>query len=121
VLAARLLPKIADIAGARTDTLRARLDHLMALLADRLPTWRWRAPDGGTALWVRLPEVNARIFAEVALRHGVEVVPGSATDPTGRHDDHIRLPFTLPAEVSTELVERLTRAWAELNRHTAAR
>jgi len=121
VLAARLLPKIADIAGARSATLRGRLDHLMALLADRLPTWRWRAPDGGTALWVRLPSGNAQIFAQVALRHGVEVVPGSATDPTGGHDDHIRLPFMLPVEVSTELVERLAAAWAELNRHTPAR
>ncbi|GAB1510092.1 aminotransferase-like domain-containing protein [Actinophytocola sp. KF-1] len=121
VLAARLLPKIADIAGARTAALLARRDHLAALLAGRLPTWRWRAPDGGTALWVRLPGVDARIFAQVALRHGVEVVPGSATDPAGGHDDHIRLPFTLPTEVSTALVERLAAAWAEFTRHTTAR
>jgi DNA-binding transcriptional MocR family regulator len=116
-LAARLLPKITDIAAARREILVRRLDLLEDLLADQLPSWRWRTPEGGSALWVQLPDTDAQIFAQIALRHGVEVVPGSATDPSGGHDRHIRLPFTLPEEDIAELVQRLSAAWAELVRH----
>jgi hypothetical protein len=47
----------------------------------------------------------------------VEVVPGSATDPTGGHDSYIRVPFTFPTHVLTDLVNKLARAWTELRRH----
>jgi DNA-binding transcriptional MocR family regulator len=116
-LAARLLPRLAAMTAARAATLRQRLDQLGGLLAERLPAWRWRVPDGGSALWIQLPDADARVFAQVALRHGVEVVPGAAMDPSGAHDHYIRLPFTFPAPVLAELVDRLERAWAELQRH----
>jgi DNA-binding transcriptional MocR family regulator len=115
-LAARLLPKLTDIAAGRRDTLVRRLAHLEGLLTEALPSWRWQTPAGGSALWVALPGVNAQVFAQVALRHGVEVVPGSATDPSGAHDNHIRIPFTLPEAEVTELVARLSSAWGELIR-----
>jgi hypothetical protein len=57
------------------------------------------------------------------LRHGVEVVPGAAMDPSGAHDaydTYIRLPFSFPDAVLTELVRRLSRAWTELQRHGPA-
>jgi DNA-binding transcriptional MocR family regulator len=119
-LAARLLPRLPELTAARATSLRQRLDHLQALLGEHLPTWRWRLPDGGSALWIQLPGTDARIFAQVALRHGVEVVPGAAMDPSGAHDTFIRLPFTFPIEVLTELVHRLQRAWTELQRHGPA-
>lgn len=115
-LAARVLPRLGEIAGNRASALRARLDQLRELLTEFLPDWRWRVPDGGSALWVELPGTDARVFAQLALRHGVEIVPGAATDPTGGHDNFIRLPFTLPAEVLTELVHRLSLAWGDLHR-----
>ncbi|MBE1469509.1 PLP-dependent aminotransferase family protein [Kibdelosporangium phytohabitans] len=111
-LAARLLPKLTDITAARREVLLRRLHQLQDLLATHLPDWRWRSPEGGSALWVELPDTDAQVFAQVALRHGVEVVPGSATDPSGGHDNHIRLPFTLPD--ADELVRRLAEAWADL-------
>ncbi|GLW89394.1 DNA-binding transcriptional regulator [Actinokineospora globicatena] len=116
-LTAHLLPRIEEITAARAATMRARLDHTRTLLGEQLPQWRWQTPDGGSALWVELPDTSAQIFAQVALRHGVEAVPGSATDPTGAHDNHIRVPFTFPIEVITELVRRLATAWADLQRH----
>lgn len=119
-VAARLLPAITDIAAARAAAMRPRLEHLSRLLSEYLPRWRWRTPDGGFALWVELPDTNAQTFAQVALRHGVEIVPGSVTDPTGRHDSYLRLPYTFPADTLTELVARLTRAWSELMRHGPA-
>jgi DNA-binding transcriptional MocR family regulator len=119
-LAARLLPRLAELQAARAATTRQRLDHLAALLAQQLPGWRWRTPDGGSALWVQLPGTDAATFAQVALRHGVEVVPGALMDPSGAHDSSLRLPFTFPVQVLTELVARLARAWTELQRHGPA-
>ena len=116
-VAARLLPTITDIAASRSSAMRPRLDHLVRLLTAELPRWRWQLPDGGFALWVELPDTNAQTFAQVALRHGVEIVPGSVTDPTGRHDSYIRVPYTFPIPTLTEMVARLRRAWTELMRH----
>ncbi|HVK25371.1 MAG TPA: PLP-dependent aminotransferase family protein [Actinokineospora sp.] len=116
-IAVSLLPKIVDIAGDRACRLRPRLDHLKQLLTEQLPQWRWQVPDGGSALWIELPDTDAQVFAQVALRHGVEIVPGSATDPSGAHDGFIRLPYTFPVQVLTETVARLRRAWLELRRH----
>jgi DNA-binding transcriptional MocR family regulator len=113
-LAARLLPRLAAVTAARAAATADRLAHLEALLTARLPEWRWRRPAGGSALWIQLPDTDAAVFAQVALRHGVEVVPGAAMDPDGGHDDHIRLPSTFPVEVLDHLVARLAAAWAEL-------
>ncbi|KAB2352762.1 PLP-dependent aminotransferase family protein [Actinomadura rudentiformis] len=113
-LAARLLPRLPEIAAARGAVLRQRLDHLTALLGERLPAWRFQKPAGGAALWIELPGCDARGFAQVALRHGVEVVPGAAMDPTGAHDNYLRLPYTFPSDVLTEVAARLAAAWAEL-------
>ncbi|NGN66835.1 PLP-dependent aminotransferase family protein [Streptomyces sp. A7024] len=116
-LAARLLPRVAELRAGRAPELRHRMEHFAALLATALPRWSWQRPDGGSALWIRLPDgVDARVYAQVALRHGVEVVPGAQTDPGGGHDDFIRVPFTLPAERLPELVRRLRDAWAVLER-----
>lgn len=113
-LAARLLPRLAEITAARAAVISGRLDHLESRLGARLPEWRWRRPAGGSALWISMPDTDAAVFAQLALRHGVEVVPGAATDPSGRHDDHIRLPSTFPVDVLDTLVDRLAAAWAEL-------
>lgn len=116
-LAARILPRLDTIAAGRARVLQARLDQLCELLTEALPEWSWRMPDGGSALWVELPDTDARVFAQIALRHGVEVVPGAAADPTGGHNNFLRLPFTFPEETLTVLVRRLQRAWLELRRH----
>jgi DNA-binding transcriptional MocR family regulator len=90
------------------------------LLTERLPEWEWSAPVGGSALWIRLPDTDARVFAQVALRHGVEVVAGHAMDPTGSHDDYLRVPFAYSEQVLDDAVTRLARAWQELRRHGPA-
>ncbi len=115
-LAAKVLPRLDEIVANRAVVMRGRLEHLRELLTEFLPDWCWRMPDGGSALWVELPGTDARVFAQIALRHGVEIVPGSATDPSGGHDNFIRLPYTLPTETLTELVRRLSRAWQDLHR-----
>jgi DNA-binding transcriptional MocR family regulator len=110
---ARLLGTYTELIERRSRALRERLDLLERLLRRRLPEWRWRRPDGGAALWVELPSAGAAAYAQIALRHGVEVVPGAAMDPDGRDDLHLRVPFIFPPEVLGELVERLAGAWTE--------
>jgi DNA-binding transcriptional MocR family regulator len=113
-IAARLLRRHERLVAERSAELSARLTTLESLLRERLPSWRWRRPDGGTALWVELPLANATAYAQLALRHGVEVLPGPALDPGGRDNTHLRVPFTPSPEVATEFVDRLALAWSEL-------
>lgn len=112
-IARRLLDDLADLSADRTAVARERLEHVTGLLRSELPGWEWQEPAGGTALWIRLPGVDASVFARVALRHGVEVTPGRETDPTGAWDDHLRLPFTFDPATMTEAVRRLAAAYAE--------
>ncbi|PZS25959.1 MAG: GntR family transcriptional regulator [Pseudonocardiales bacterium] len=116
-LAARLIPRVGELTARRAEIHRHQLTHATELLAASLPSWRWQIPDGGPALWIELPGADAHVYAAVALRHGVEIVPGATTDPTGRHDSYLRLPYTFPEETLTEAIRRLTHAWEEFTRH----
>ncbi|WP_202866076.1 aminotransferase-like domain-containing protein [Kribbella turkmenica] len=116
-LTARLLPRLPELTAARGRVATARRKLMGQLLAERLPAWEWSEPEGGSALWIRLPDTDARVFAQVALRHRVEVVAGRAMDPTGTHDDHLRVPFAYPEPILDDAVDRLARAWQELRRH----
>jgi DNA-binding transcriptional MocR family regulator len=110
--AVRLLKETERVKQGRRREMRERLDRLKTLLARRLPSWQWEEPAGGLSLWVKLPHGEADAFAQVALRHGVAVVPGTLTSPTGGGTDRLRLPFVLEAAPMREGVERLARAWA---------
>jgi DNA-binding transcriptional MocR family regulator len=109
--ALRLLGHAGEVRLLRRREMRERLDRLTRLLARRLPEWTWKTPAGGLSLWVRLPRGDASAFAQVALRHGVAVVPGPLASPVGGCGDCLRLPFVLDAEPMQEGVERLARAW----------
>ena len=60
---------------------------------------------------MKLPHGDATGFAQIALRHGVAVVPGPLASPDGGGVDRLRLPFVHDAETMTEGVQRLARAW----------
>jgi DNA-binding transcriptional MocR family regulator len=119
-LAARLLPRLGELTAERARVATARKKLMGKLLTERLPEWEWTAPVGGSAFWIRMPETDARVFAQVALRHGVEVVAGNAMDPSGGHDDYLRMPFAYSEQVLDDAVTRLARAWQELRRHGPA-
>jgi DNA-binding transcriptional MocR family regulator len=117
--AARLLSEAAKVKQARRREIRERLDRLTRLLARHLPGWSWVPPAGGLSLWVKLPHGDASEFAQVALRHGVSVVPGPLASPDGGCTSHLRVPYVLEAEPMTEGVLRLSRAWAAYGGHAA--
>ena len=109
---ARMLHDVHALRADRRAELKASLALVGDLLRTRLPEWSWSPPAGGPSLWIRLPHVTATAFAQVALRHGVEVIPGGAMSPAGGHHDHLRLPFTAPHDLLRSVVDRLGDAWA---------
>jgi DNA-binding transcriptional MocR family regulator len=120
-IAARLLPGAERMQKARRKEVSAKLDALTAQLAALLPDWSWRRPQGGLLLWVRLPRGNASDLAQVALRQGVGIVPGTVNSPDNSFADHVRLPFVHEPEVLADGVERLARAWREYQPGVQAR
>ncbi|WP_306368552.1 PLP-dependent aminotransferase family protein [Nocardiopsis sp. CC223A] len=119
VVAVRLLADYDRIARERSERLSTAMDHMEEMLRRDLPDWRWNRPDGGAALWVELPGIDSRAFTQVALCHGLELVPGSlmSASPIGPFDRHFRLPVAFDAAEREEVVWRLARAWRELDRH----
>lgn len=110
-IASRLFPCYEEVRAVRCQELSERLDLLERALSERLPSWVWEHPRGGLVLWVRLPFGSARVFTQVALQHGVALVPGTEMSPTQGFDSYLRLPFGLEPEVLAEAVARLGRAW----------
>ena len=110
-IAARLLPETNRIKTLRRQELEAKLELLESLLAECLPDWKWERPTGGIFLWVKLPQGEASAFAQVALRYGVVIVPGTTMSLDNSHPDYLRLPFSLDAATLTEGIKRLVAAW----------
>ena len=109
--AAELLRRRDRVVAERRAELIPRRDRLAGALRARLPEWEFRLPDGGLSLWVQLPDGNAEEFAEVALSHGVAVVPGPALSVDDGNRRALRLSFVLPEEQLDRAVERLATAW----------
>jgi DNA-binding transcriptional MocR family regulator len=117
--ASLLVPDLATIARQRGAELRQHHDHLRAELAAQLPEWEVSPVAGGQCLWVRLPETDATQFAQVAMRHGVVVLPGVSFAPDGQYGDRLRIPFTAPTNDLTDAVRALAAAWSSY-RHGGA-
>ncbi len=109
--AVELLPVLDDVSIRRGAELGRRHDHLCAALMESLPSWDFRRAEGGQCLWVRLPSGDASAFAQVALRHGVAVLPGTALDAAGGSTDRLRVPFTAPQKEIGDAIGRLALAW----------
>jgi DNA-binding transcriptional MocR family regulator len=111
LVGSRLLERLEETVAARAVELQAGLDLTTDLLSQLLPEWRYRRPDGGPVLWIRLPRGTARGLAAVALRRGVRIATGPALSPGETFDDYVRIPYTQPAAVQTEGLHRLAAAW----------
>ena len=98
----------------RRDAIREQCDHLLGLVGQRFPEWRFEVPDGGLSAWAELPRPVSTALAAVAHRHGVRVAPGNRFGIGGAFERFIRLPYALPANQLTDVVSRLLRAWDEV-------
>ncbi len=94
----------------------AKCERTAAALRRELPEASFVEPDGGFFIWLRLPEgVLASALAPVALRHGVEFLPGTRCFADGSGDEYIRIAFSdKPIEQIEEAVVRLGAALREL-------
>jgi DNA-binding transcriptional MocR family regulator len=109
----RLLGAIDQLRLLRRGQLKPRRDLMAALLRASLPDWKFRLPAGGLFLWVKLPAGDSREFAQVALRHGVLILPGPAMSAAEEHAPFIRLPFVAENEVLHKGVRRVAAAWRD--------
>lgn len=114
-IGARVVERLPEIAAERQREIGAAADLLDALLAEHLPDWTWERPTGGITAWLRLPAGDAEALAQVALRHGVAIVPGSMLSISGGHGDRIRLAFGDPT-LLPEGIARLGAAWRAYRR-----
>jgi DNA-binding transcriptional MocR family regulator len=112
-VAARVIDHLPELRADHMALLRRNLDFLAALLRDTLPDWEWERPRGGPSLWVKLPSGTAAAFAQVALRYGVEVIPGEVMSPSVDHRNYLRFPFSAEPPVLEETVRRLAAAWRD--------
>lgn len=110
-VAARLIGVIDQARKLRQRQLKPRRDHLASQLRAHLPDWRFSKPAGGLFLWVTLPGGDSREFAQVALRHGVVIVPGPNMSADEQHARFVRLTFLWDPETLTRGVLRLSTAW----------
>lgn len=118
LLAVEVFAHLDAIRAERVAVLRARRDHLLALLDEA--GWPAVRPSGGMVLWADLGEgASSTRLAAAARAHGVRVVPGPRFALAGTHDRYLRLPFAKPEPVLTEAVARLRRAAADPHRPTA--
>ncbi|NML11819.1 PLP-dependent aminotransferase family protein [Sphingobium sp. AR-3-1] len=101
--------------GERAGQLRGRRDHLLGLIADRLPHWRVESPAGGLSLWAELPRAEATALAALAESLGVRIAAGPRFGVSGAFERFLRLPFTLPEEQLDIGIERLVEADARLH------
>ncbi len=111
LVAVRLLEAVDQVQAERRLELAPRRDLLCGLLAERLGDWEVTRPKGGLSVWARLPVGNADELAEVALRHGVAVVPGPALSVDQGNRRGLRIVFAGPEHAIVEGVDRLVAAW----------
>jgi DNA-binding transcriptional MocR family regulator len=109
--AARLLRDLAPLSRRRGEELRSGHDRLTAELRRRLPDWEFAPARGGQTLWIRLPHGDSASFAQVALRHGVALLPGDSLCAGGGGAARLRLPFLADPDTLTTAVDRIARAW----------
>ena len=102
--------------AARRRIIVAREAHLRARLAEVLPEWKTRRPDGGLSLWVELPRPDSTRLALAAPDHGVRIPPGTRFGVNGAFDRFIRLPFSREEADLDLAVAGLADAWRSLDR-----
>lgn len=112
LIATRLLEHTDEVRTERRAELAPRVDTMTRALGALLPDWEWRRPRGGLSLWCQLPYGNAEEFADVAMRHGVAVIPGPVLSVDEGNRRAVRLVFTHDGAVIEAGVRRLAEAWA---------
>lgn len=112
---ADLLDRAEEVLPVHRARLLAGRDALVGALRAQLPSWRFRVPEGGLALWCELPEALGTATTAEAERRGVVVAPGPVFAVEGGLDRHVRIPWTASPDDLVEAVRRLAAAWEHVS------
>ena len=115
-LAATLLVRDLDaVLDWRREELRTQRDALLGALAEQLPDWEVQVPTGGISLWCQLPPgLSSAALTAAAAPRGLLLAEGRAFGTGHAFDDHLRLPFTRPADELRSAVDVLATLAASL-------
>ncbi|MEV4617138.1 PLP-dependent aminotransferase family protein [Asanoa sp. NPDC049573] len=117
LVAAQLLDRADTIVPARRLQLATQRDALLDALAEHLPEWRVRPPQGGVTLWAELDGPISSALARAAEEVGVRLAPGPRFGLDGTLERFLRLPYTLPAGDLVDAVKRIATVRYDLD-HT---
>jgi DNA-binding transcriptional MocR family regulator len=112
--ATALLRRPDDTLDERREAIREQRDHLLQLVAKRLPDWRFDRPLGGLSAWAELPRPLSSALAIAAHDRGVRIAPGGKYGIDGAFERYVRLPYALPTPMLSDVVDRLVQAWREV-------
>lgn len=98
----------------RREAVRRQRDHLLDLVSERLPDWRFQRPEGGLSAWAELPQPVSTALAAATHKLGVRIAPGNRFGVEGAFERFVRLPYALPTDRLTEVVDRLEQAWMQI-------
>jgi DNA-binding transcriptional MocR family regulator len=111
LVAVKLIEQIDSIREERRRELTPRRDLVASMLDTLLPDLTYRRPAGGLSIWASIPQGNADELAEVAVRHGVAIVPGPSLSVDDGNRQSIRVVFARPEPVLEQGLYRLAAAW----------
>lgn len=95
----------------RRAVIQEQRDHLIRLVREKLPEWSFDEPPGGLSIWAELPQPVGTALAVAARELGVRLAPGNRFGVDGAFERYVRLPFALPKDELSEVVDRLVVAW----------
>jgi DNA-binding transcriptional MocR family regulator len=112
--AAILLQDPTSSLAARRNLIREQRNHLLGLVRQRLPEWRFQSPQGGLSAWAELPAPVSTALAAATHRLGVRIAPGNRFGVDGAFERFVRLPYAMPKDILSNIVDRLDRAWQQV-------
>lgn len=105
-IAVDLLEIVSPARSARRRELTAKRNLVVDLLREYVPGAAFVIPRAGLGLWVKLPNLDCQLLAQVALRHGLVLSHGNLFSVDESHGEFVRIPFVL----DEELLDRGVRA-----------
>lgn len=113
--AAHLVRALDEPLPSRLDALRENRAALLELLHAHLPQWQPERPDGGLAVWCRLPAPSSTALTVIAPEFGIRLAAGPRFGVGGVFENHLRIPFTLPPDKLETAVVALRAAQDRLD------
>jgi DNA-binding transcriptional MocR family regulator len=106
-IATQLLERVPEARRFRQAELSRHLDVVEKIIGNRSTTWSWRRPAGGSALWIRIPGIDAATVCQQAQRRQWLLSAGPGYSVNENFRDYIRLPFVRSPDILRSAVETI--------------